>query len=392
VIRQEVLPKNQLYDDNKKMNNPVVAVVSCREYNADLIEDRIEEIFSKTGFPDIKGKRILLKPNMLSGSEPEKAVTTHPEFVKAVIRVIKKREPLTIYVGDSPGIGSADAAGKKCGLKEAAESEGALWTVFRDEVPVPCPDGRKQKQFYLAAIVRDVDLIITLPKMKTHEMMYFTGAVKNLFGLIPGLKKSRFHMNYPEKEDFASMIADLLDLVKPAYALMDGIVSMEGPGPGSGFPRETGLILGSLNAAALDWCACDIIGYKPAEIPILKEIQNRGVWLSTDTSITYPCLHPDNIRIHDYKRIHVLKDTGFFKKAVPPGVYKALKNLYIPRPFFKPSPCILCRKCVEICPADALTAIKGSSGKKIDIDYHKCIRCYCCHEVCPVDAIRIGRV
>jgi len=374
------------------MNNPEVAIVSCRKYDIDLIEKKIEEILSHTGFPDIKGKKVLLKPNMLSGSEPEKAVTTHPAFVKAALRVLQKREPRIIYVGDSPGVGSADLAGKKCGLKEAVESEGAQWTVFKEVVRVPCPEGKKQRQFYLASIFSEVDLIISLPKMKTHKMMYFTGAVKNLFGLIPGLKKSRFHMNYPEKEDFASMIVDLLDIVKPVYALMDGIVSMEGPGPGNGYPRETGLILGSFNSAALDWSAADIMGYKVGEIPILKEIKNRGVWLSEGVSIQYPVLQPDEIRMEDFKRVHILKDTGFIQKTVPPGLYRFLKNLYIPRPFFKVSPCILCQKCVEICPAEALSALKGNKGKKIEIDYHKCIRCYCCHEVCPVDAIRVGRI
>ena len=126
---------------------------------------------------------------MLSGSEPEKAVTTHPQFIRAVIRVLKARDASRIVVGDSPGVGSADAAGKKSGIKEAVESEGAEWTVFRDEIRVACPDGKKQKQFFLAAISQEVDLIISLPKMKTHEMMYYTGAVKNLFGLIPGTQK-----------------------------------------------------------------------------------------------------------------------------------------------------------------------------------------------------------
>lgn len=385
------LPKKISVADNNQMIKPVVAVVSCSEYDSRLIEESIEKILSETGFPDIKGRKILLKPNMLSGSEPEKAVTTHPEFVRAVLRVIMKMEPHTVFVGDSPGVGSADAAGKKCGLKDVVESEGAVWTVFKDEIRVDCPEGKKQKQFYLASIFTEVDMVITLPKMKTHEMMYFTGAVKNLFGLVPGLKKSRFHLNYPEKDDFASMIADLLDTVKPAYALMDGIVSMEGPGPGSGYPRKTGLLLGSFNSAALDWTAADIMGYRVADIPILREIRDRGKWLSEDMTIVYPFLKPDDIRISDFKRVHILKDTGFFKKSVPPALYRALKNLYVPRPFFKPSPCILCRKCVEICPAEALTPIKDNPGKKIAIDYHKCIRCYCCHEVCPVDAIRIGR-
>jgi uncharacterized protein (DUF362 family)/Pyruvate/2-oxoacid:ferredoxin oxidoreductase delta subunit len=377
------------------MNNPTVAIASCDTYNADLIYETLNRIIPGTDFPDVKGKKVLLKPNILSGSVPEKAVTTHPEFVRAVVRIMKEKGAAQIYVGDSPGVGSSEAAGKKCGIKEAAESEGAQWANFSKEIPVPCPDGRKQKQFYLAEISQQVDLIISLPKMKTHEMMYYTGAVKNLFGLIPGLKKSRFHLNFPEKEDFASMIVDLLDTVKPAYALMDGIVSMEGPGPGSGYPRQTGLVFASSNAAALDWSAAQIMGYKVDEIPIFKEILDRGIWLQPDLEINYSELNPVDLVIKDFKRVHIIKDNGFFKNAVPDVVFHIIKNMYVPRPVFKASPCILCRKCIQICPADALKAVDGakkdSKGKKIDINYKECIRCYCCHEVCPVDAIAVKR-
>jgi len=377
------------------MKKPVVSIASCDTYDADLIYKTLNKIISGTDFPEINGKKVLLKPNMLSGAEPDRAVTTHPEFVRAVVRIMKEKGAAEIYVGDSPGVGSPDAAGKKCGLKEAAESEGAVWATFSKDIPVPCPDGRKQKQFYLAEISQQVDLIISLPKMKTHEMMYFTGAVKNLFGLIPGLKKSRFHFNFPEKEDFASMIVDLLDTVKPVYALMDGIVSMEGPGPGSGYPRQTGLVFASSNAAALDWSAAQIMGYKVDEIPIFKEILDRGVWLHPDMEIKYPELRPEDLVIKDFKRVHIIKDNGFFKNAVPDVIFHTIRNMYVPRPVFKASPCIVCRKCIEICPADALKSVDGakkdSKGKKIAINYKDCIRYYCCHEVCPVDSIAVKR-
>lgn len=377
------------------MKNPTVAISRCEHYNADLILKIFKEMIPGTGFPDIKGKKVLLKPNILSGSDPEKAVTTHPEFVRAAIRFVQEQGASAVYVGDSPGVGSGDAAGKKCGIKDAVESEGALWTTFTREQAVPCPEGRRQKQFYLAHISQKVDHIISLPKMKTHEMMYFTGAVKNLFGLIPGLKKSRFHFNFPEKEDFAAMIVDLLDTVQPSYSLMDGIISMEGPGPGSGYPRQTNLLFASSNAAALDWSAAMIMGYNPEEIPIFREIINRGKWISSDTEILYSLLTPDSLIIEDFKRVHIIKDNGFFKNAVPSFVYDAIKNIYVPRPVFKTSPCIVCRKCIEICPADALKTAKGaardSRRKKIQISYKKCIRCYCCHEVCPVDAIAVIR-
>jgi uncharacterized protein (DUF362 family)/Pyruvate/2-oxoacid:ferredoxin oxidoreductase delta subunit len=368
-----------------------VAIDRCPDYDPDAILEILEMMIEKTGFPDVRDKRILLKPNILSGSDPDKAITTHPALVRAVIRLLKKRGAASVLVGDSPGVGSSDQAGKKAGIAEAVELEGGQWHPFREDGLVPAPEGRKQKQFYLTTALAETDVLISLPKMKTHEMMYFTGAVKNLFGLTCGLKKSRFHLNYPEKEDFAALIVDLLDAVKPDFAIMDGIVAMEGPGPGSGYPRQIGLLLASSNAPALDMAAARIMGYSPEEIPIFREILDRGTWLGSPDEIDYPLLNPEDLLIPDFKRVRVLKDTGFFKKAVPPAVYKAVRNLYVPRPFFKVKPCILCRKCVEICPADALTAHGMKDTRKISIDYSKCIRCYCCHEVCPEDAIRIGR-
>ncbi len=373
------------------MNKPVVAIAACDRYDASLIRSTLEGMIDKAGFPDVKGKKILLKPNILSGSDPEKAVTTHPEVVRAVIQILKAREAAEIHVGDSPGVGNPDAAGKKCGIREVCDSEGVYWASFGTEIPVPCPEGKKQKQFYLTQISQQVDMIFTLPKMKTHEMMYYTGAVKNLFGLIPGLKKSRFHLNFPEKEDFAAMIVDLLETAKPVYAIMDGITAMEGPGPGSGYPRQVNLLFASSNAAALDWAAASVMGYECEDIPIFKEILDRGKWLSRPADIEYPGLDPADLVIRDYKRVHILKDSGFFKKAVPPALFNAVRNAYVPRPVFKASPCILCRKCVEICPAEALKPNTMDSRRKIEIDYKKCIRCYCCHEVCPVDAIAVKR-
>lgn len=371
------------------MTTPKVAVKACDRYDASLIRETLKEMI--TDFPEVEGKKILLKPNILSGSDPEKAITTHPEVVRAVIQILKERKAAEIHVGDSPGVGNPDAAGKKCGIRQVCDDEGVNWASFTSDTPVSYPEGKKQKQFYLTQIVKEVDMIFTLPKMKTHEMMYYTGAVKNLFGLIPGLKKSRFHFNYPEKEDFASMIVDLLDTAKPAYAIMDGILAMEGPGPGSGYPRQVNLLFASSNAAALDWAAASVMGYQGEEIPIFKEILDRGKWLNRPLEIEYPFLNPKDLVLHDYKRVQILKDSGFFKKAVPPGVYSAVRNAYIPRPVFRVNPCILCRKCVEICPADALVSLKDNKRKKIEIDYKACIRCYCCHEVCPVDAIAVKR-
>ena len=374
------------------MTKPAVAITQCPDYTEKALEESLKKILEQTAFPEVRDKTVLLKPNILSGSAPEKAVTTHPEFLRAVIRFITERGAARILVGDSPGVGSADQAGKKTGIRQVVEQEGASWITFTKADRVQNPLGKKQTQFYPAGILEETDVLISLPKMKTHEMMYYTGAIKNLFGLIPGLNKSRFHLNFPEKEDFAALIVDLFQTVKPHFAIMDGILAMEGPGPGSGYPRPVGLISASDNLLALDWAMASIMGYDPHKIPILKDALERKIWLETPDDIIYPLLNPETVVIQDYKRVKILKDTGFVKKALPKGLYRFLKDLYVPRPFFNHKRCIRCGKCVDICPAKALQIDRRRGAGKVRIDYHKCIRCYCCHEVCPVDAIRISRL
>lgn len=374
------------------MKSSPVAILPCSEYKAETIKSQLETLTKNSDFPEVAGKTVLLKPNILSGAAPEKAVCTHPEFLRGVIRLVREKGAGKILVGDSPGAGGPEHAARKAGLLQVVEEEGAFWASFKKSSRFEAPGGRKQKQFFLTSWLKEADILISLPKMKTHIMMYFTGAVKNLFGLVPGLNKSRFHMNYPEKEDFAALICDLYETVKPDYAIMDAITAMEGPGPGSGYPKAVNLILASANAAALDGAAMTIMGYDPLKVPIMKEILARGRNLAALDEIHYPLLDARELVIPDYKRVTVLKDTGFFKKAIPKGMYNFLKDLYVPRPFFKPSPCILCLECVKICPPGALGKAPGKSKKKIIIDRAKCIRCYCCHEVCPRDAITIGRL
>ncbi len=364
-----------------------VAILSCSEYCADSILETLEKAVDAASFPSVKGKRILLKPNILTGAAPEKAVTTHPEFLRGAIALLKKRGAGTLYVGDSPGVGSPNVAARRSGIRRVVEEEGANWVSFKDETRVEVPQAVKQKRFFLTSILKEVDMVFTLPKMKTHGMLYFTGAVKNLFGLVPGLKKSKFHMSFSGKDEFGAMLIDLLLAVKPSYALMDGIVAMEGPGPGLGYPRELGLILASPDPLSLDWAACRIMGYRGEQIPYLKEGLQRGLF--KPEAIEYPFLKAENLIVKDFKRIRVLKDTGFLKEILPPGIYGFLKNMILPRPFFRAQTCTMCNKCLTICPVDAL---EHGGKKKILINYQKCIRCYCCHEVCPADAVRLGRI
>lgn len=373
------------------MNNNV-SIQRCSDYNFDKVYSAVCKAIEEAGdFPDLLGKSVLIKPNLLFPVSPEKAVTTHPVVVDAVLTYIADKNPRRIIVGDSPGVALMDTAGKKTGIKDITLKHNAEWVDFTNPTLLEYHDGVKQKLFYPAKIVCECDVIISLPKLKTHEMMYYTGAMKNLFGVIPGLNKSRFHFNYPEKDDFATMIVDLVGALKPSFAIMDAIVAMEGPGPGSGYPKQVGILMASSNVLALDITAADLIGYDPMQIPILRIGLERKIWLDSIEQIQCLGANPDDVKPETFLRVKVLKDTGFIDKFLPKALYGFIKNLYVPRPFFSKNKCIACGKCVKICPADALE-LQGSKKKHINIDYNKCIRCYCCHEVCPVEAIRISRL
>lgn len=343
--------------------------------------------------PPIRGKKWLLKPNLLTGARPEEGVTTHPEVLRAVIRYFVSRGGV-VGVGDSPGVGNSRRAAAEAGMLAVVEEEGAVWVEFKETRRVGDYGGTLVKQFDLTSVLDDWDYLINLPKMKNHQMMYFTGAMKNLFGLIPGLAKSQFHFRFPGKREFAQMLLDLNKAVKPVFSLMDGIVGMEGPGPRSGSPRRIGLLMISQNPFLMDWTAARIMGYNPADIPLLQVAAESG-WegffleKSDDSLICRPDskepLEVEDLIIHDFRRIKILKETGFLKKGLPQPLYRFLKNLYVPRPVIQASACIACGRCLAICPVEAIVL------QPPKIDYSRCIRCYCCHEVCPEEAIKIRR-
>ena len=378
--------------------NKRVAVLRCRKYDADLILESMREAVSLTGGDealDVKGKKVLLKPNVLFDAAVAKAVTTHPEFLRAAIRLMKELGAAEIIAGDSPGFQKPGFKGRKCGLWDICNDEGVEWYDFsKGTVVKKCPEGKMVNQFIVSDIVDKVDLIISLPKMKNHQLMYFTGALKNQFGLIPGLSKSPYHMMFPGRKGFAEMIVDLHTAVKPAYAFMDGIIAMEGPGPGNGDPVDAGLILASPNLLALDITACRIIGYDPDIIPINRDAIDRGLWLDSAADPDVVGLKLEEAKLHGFKKIRLTGSRSQLLEFLTPPFVRKIQTAMAPRPVFRPVKCIRCGECVKICPANALEmkempGLSEKYAKMVSINYDDCIRCYCCHEVCPEDAITV---
>jgi len=363
-----------------------VSILKCGSYEEQEVVQIMNKLLDSIGLDKVKGKKILLKPNILYAAQPEKAVTTHPSVLKAIIQYLKKNYN-TIFVGDSPAFQNQDSAGSRAGLKQITEECGAVWQDFTQTAVIPAPEGRLVKSFQLASILNDVDIVISLPKMKTHSLMYYTGAIKNLFGLVPGLSKSALHLRFPDRDNFAQMIVDLNLAVKPDYAIMDAIVGMEGPGPGSGKPRQVGLLLASDNVLALDMSAARIMGYKPEGLPILSQALECSFWLKPGEAINYPLEKAEDLLIKDYRLIRHLHDASMFRDYMPEWAFRFVKNLTVKRPVFNPKICKLCGECVRICPAKALLVQEN----RIKADYTKCIRCYCCHEICNHHAITLKK-
>jgi uncharacterized protein (DUF362 family)/Pyruvate/2-oxoacid:ferredoxin oxidoreductase delta subunit len=369
-----------------------VAIVRCGVYESEQVYAALRSAVEAAPSLDVSGKTALLKPNIVFDSPPEKAIVTHPVFLEAAIRLLRDRGASRILVGDSPGLQKPNFTAKLSGLGAVTERLGAEWVDFtREKYDLPCPGGKTVKRFSVTAAVRDADCIISLPKLKTHQLMYYTGAMKNLFGLIPSAAKSPMHVRYPSREAFASMIVDLNLAAKPHYALMDAIVGMEGPGPGAGDPRPIGLVLASANLLALDIAAGEIIGYPPLEIPVAREALSRRVWLNSLSEIRYPLLKPEDLRIGDFKKIPLKKSGAQLTEFLLPRPLRKFRERLIPRPVIDRSVCLRCGDCARICGSKAMALSGEGQEKQVRIDYNVCIRCYCCHEICPVKAITIQK-
>lgn len=373
-----------------------VAAASCSSYQDNTLEEKLFEIARLCGLSDLGGKKILIKPNILRDAVPEKAITTHPAFAAAAVRVIRRlgggTEGGSIIAGDSPAFQKSGFSGKLCGLKEAFEAEGARWVDFtegREEYPVA--GGRAEDSFKLTGQLKDVDIIINLPKLKTHQLMLFTGAVKNLFGLVPSLGKSPYHVKYNRKEDFALMLADLLSVVPPVFTFMDGIIGMEGPGPNSGTPRQLSLILGSWNPGNLDAVAASHIGYQNDSVPLEQELIRRGEASARDKiTIIGGGTMPESPR--GFKLVSTQVKSNLFRDIFLQSFAPRLAMKLRPRPHFLHQRCIRCGECIKICAAEALSRRETPGEEQswqVEIDPKRCIRCYCCHEICPADAIEI---
>jgi len=368
-----------------------VALLRCETYEARGLDEVIAEAARIAHFPDVQGATVLIKPNMLNASPVSKAVTTNPLFLGAVIRFVKSRGASRILVGDSPGWQPGTLVGRTSGIYDAVQQNGATWVDFREVSAHPVKNGKKLKNIPLTSFLDEADLVVNVPKLKNHQLMTYTGALKNLFGLLPGTAKSALHLQYPSVLDFGEMLVDLALSISPTFCFMDGIIAMQGEGPGSGTPYPLGLVLASRSPAKLDWIAAQCVGYDPRRIPYLVDGLRRTLGTDTISDLSTWSLAVDQVNHEGFERLPYSSELGKRLDSIPHGLRRFAGSIIKLRPIFHMDPCTGCKACIEICPAEALELERKSSTNVIRIDDRRCITCFCCHEVCPSNAISIGR-
>jgi uncharacterized protein (DUF362 family)/Pyruvate/2-oxoacid:ferredoxin oxidoreductase delta subunit len=365
------------------MNNKV-SVRRCKEYEVHEVYSIISDIYHKTEGPEVNGKKVLIKPNILTDNDPVKCISTHPVVVEAMIRFLQSKGA-TVVVGDSPAVHIRGFRPNKSGIWKVCETTGAEWIDFTLN---PVEKKLRKGNIRMAAIVDEVDIIFSLPKFKNHELVYFTGAIKNSLGLVPGFNKAKQHALHQDRNGFGEFLVDLNEAVTPDYFLMDGITGMEGPGPGGGFAIDIGLLIGSTNPLALDIIASKIAGYDPMIIPTSRTALFRKKWLQSEVDISYDGPEIGSIIKEGFNKIPISTFNNIALKFVMKRI-KFLRKLER-RPVFIHENCTGCQKCVKICPVAAILPLT-SNKTHIALTDSKCIRCFCCSEVCTDDAVEIRR-
>lgn len=339
-----------------------VAVVKCKTYNQKEVDKAVRKILRLLNFPIKKYKKILIKPNVVGYyKENLEAIITHPSIIKALLKIFRNAK-----------VGESSFTDTENNLRKTG-----YWKfkpiIFEEQKLIKIKDNKAKvlKHFYLPKIIKESDLIINVPKLKTHTLTKITGAIKNLYGCIPGGIKQVYHKDASNEKKFSKLLVDIYQNIKPRLNILDAVICMEGEGPSAGKPKKVGLLLASKNAVALDVVAAKLTGFKSENIFAIKDAVKRNLG-SYDIEI-----------VGDLKIIKSLKfeKPSRFRRAIVKTVLLGMTKEKI---IVNENKCVKCRLCAKKCPVKAIRL-----NPYPIINNKRCIRCFCCIEICPHHALHL---
>lgn len=364
----------------------MVCLQACGSYEQAEVSQGVDQLLERLGGLEAfiqPGDRVLIKPNLLAAKAVSTATTTHPSLVAEIAKRVVQCGASAV-IADSPGGPYQKTLLKNlyhvCGMDRAAAESGAELNFDTSVEEVPFPQGETAKSFSLIKPFVQCNKLINLAKIKSHSMTYYTGGIKNLFGLVGGLTKAEYHLRYQGKETFCNMLVDLCQLASPTLTILDGVVVMEGDGPSNGTPRAMGVLVGSQSPYLCDLAAVSLIGAQVGDVLPLALAIRRGLCPDRlDGLLTGDS--PEQFRISDFKFPQAKSVT--FDDHLPGWLMKLADRVLLPFPHYDHEKCVGCMHCQTVCPAGALTKKKGFPA----LNKRKCIRCYCCQELCPKNAV-----
>jgi uncharacterized protein (DUF362 family)/Pyruvate/2-oxoacid:ferredoxin oxidoreductase delta subunit len=356
-----------------------VAIVKCGDYSPQNVASSVAQIFELLNLSGLirPGQKVLLKANLLTNLPPERGATTHPAVVKAIADEVKKLGA-SPFICDSPG--GANLLYAKVLKETGMQALGIPIVNFEEKGMRKFENpGGKINPIYISNTALSFDLIINIPKLKTHELTLLTCGIKNMFGCVPGLHKVNYHLEAPTREEFSEALVDLFEKIRPVVTIADAVTAMEGQGPSNGKLRELGLIIASTDTIALDAVCSKIMCFEPLDIPTTRIAYRRKLGEADIEKIDIL-----GEKLPEYKDFeHPTKVSAMLNKM--PAAFKFLLkpiiNMIKVRPKINGKKCVKCMMCVRSCPAKAI------DGKSFKINKNKCIMCFCCRELCKYNAV-----